>query len=213
MAVTDPVQTRPVQVDLATGAPDPDSMQVRLGLVGIALVACGGSGDPPPGDAPPAGEPAALAGITQYHNEVRAMVDTTGVAGGPLPMLVWDDSLAATAAAWVARCQDGDGNGLVDHNPDRSTGHPWYVGENIFASSGTATAHDAVYGWAAEAAHYHHATNTCDASAICGHYTQLAWRATQRVGCALGRCSGLAFPSTIVCDYGPGGNVNNQSPY
>jgi len=51
------------------------------------------------------------------------------------------------------------------------------------------------------------------AGATCGHYTQVVWRATQQVGCALGRCPGLAYPNTIVCDYGPGGNVNNQKPY
>jgi hypothetical protein len=192
-------------------------MRAWLSMAMVALVACGSSGAPPPGDAAGAGEPAELAGITQYHNQVRAMIDTTGVAGGPLPALAWDASLAATAAAWVARCQDGDGNGLVDHNPDRSTGHPWYVGENIFGSGGTATAHDAVllpvYGWASEATHYHYATNSCDPGATCGHYTQVVWRATQRLGCALGRCPGLTFASAIVCDYGPGGNVGNQPPY
>jgi pathogenesis-related protein 1 len=145
------------------------------------------------------------------------MVDTSGLAAGALPALAWDDSLAATAAAWAATCTDADRDGLLDHNPDRSAGHPEYVGENIFASSGTATAHDAVllakYGWASEAASFHDATNTCDAGATCGHYTQVVWRATQRVGCALHRCAGLQFSSTIVCDYGPGGNIGNQKPY
>jgi hypothetical protein len=207
-------------VDLAPRALDPGSVQHRIELaIAIALAACGGSGDSSPMiDAPGgAGEPPALVGITDLHNQVRAMVDTAGVPGGALPALAWDPALAATAAAWVARCQDTDGDGLVDHNPGRSTGHPEYVGENIFASSGTATAHDAVllptHGWAAEAAHYHYAGNTCDAGATCGHYTQIVWRATQRLGCALGRCSGLSFPSTIVCDYGPGGNISNQRPY
>lgn len=187
----------------------------------IVLVACGGSGDDAPGAGDDAaggvGEPAALTGMTLYHNQVRAMVDTTGVAAGALPALEWDASLAATAAAWVARCQDTDHDGLVDHNADRSAGHPWYVGENIFASSGAATAHDAVllptYGWAAEQAHYHYSSNTCDAGESCGHYTQVVWRGTQKIGCALGSCPGLTYPSTIVCDYGPGGNVNNQKPY
>jgi len=82
---------------------------------------------------------------------------------------------------------------------------------------GTATAHDAVlypvYGWAAEQVHYHYDSNTCDPGATCGHYTQVVWRATQKVGCALGRCAGLTYPSTIVCDYGPGGNVSGQKPY
>ncbi|HEU4732453.1 MAG TPA: CAP domain-containing protein [Kofleriaceae bacterium] len=190
----------------------------RLLLV-IAVSACSG-GDPgdPGGDAPGgAGEPAALAGITLYHNQVRAMVDTTGLSAGPLPPLAWDPALAATAAAWVAQCKDADGDGLVDHNAGRSIGQPFYVGENIFASSGTATAHDAVllpvYGWAAEQAHYHYDTNTCDAGATCGHYTQVVWRATGTLGCALGSCPGLGYPSTIVCDYGPGGNVGSQKPY
>jgi hypothetical protein len=96
-------------------------MQLRI-VLAIVLAACGGSGNAPPGDASSAldaqggvGEPPELARITLYHNQVRAMVDTSGVAGGPLPALAWDPSLAATAAAWVARCQDSDGNGLVDH--------------------------------------------------------------------------------------------------
>jgi hypothetical protein len=214
-------------VDLASRPADAVIMQRWLVLPAV-LAACGGSGDAASGDASGGdattvdarggvGEPAELAGMTLYHNQVRAMVDTAGLAAGPLPPLAWDASLAATAAAWVAQCQDTDGNGLVDHNANRMAGHPWYVGENIFASSGTATAHDAVlypmYGWAAEQVHFHYDTNTCDAGATCGHYTQVVWRATQQVGCALGRCPGLAYPNTIVCDYGPGGNVNNQKPY
>lgn len=204
-------------VDLAARAADPGRVRIRFGFV-IALAACSDPGGPgSPGDDQGGDEPAELAGITSFHNQVRAMVDTTGVAGGALPALAWDASLAATAAAWVAQCRDSDGDGLIEHNPDRSAGHPFYVGENIFASSGTATAHDAVllplHGWASEAAHYHYDSNACDTGATCGHYTQLVWRATTRLGCALGRCSGLRYASTIVCDYGPGGNVGNQRPY
>jgi len=32
------------------------------------------------------------------------------------------------------------------------------------------------------------------------------WRTTLKVGCARGNCPGIQYPSTIVCDYGPGGN-------
>lgn len=203
------------------------AVRIRGGIaqgfaLGLAVAACGGGGGTggPGPDIDAAvmhGEPTELTGITQLHNDVRAMVDTTGVAGGALAPLTWDDDLAQTAAAWVKQCSDGDHDGLVDHNTGRSNGHAFYVGENIFGSSGTATAHDAMlmptFGWAAEAAHYHYATNTCDAGSTCGHYTQVVWRATQKVGCAIGRCAGLMYPSTIVCDYGPGGNVNNQKPY
>jgi hypothetical protein len=180
------------------------------------LAACGGGDGGDDGgafpDATANGEPAELAGIISAHNQVRAQVDTRGTSGS-LPSLTWDDALAATAAAWADQCKDGDGDGLIDHNADRSTGHPYYVGENIFASSGSATGSGAVTAWADEAAKYHYATNTCDPGAVCGHYTQLVWRNTLQLGCAIARCPRLTYSSVVVCDYGPGGNVNNQKPY
>lgn len=184
----------------------------------VALIVTGCSSsmtadDQAPGDdggSAVTGEPAALSGITSAHNAVRAQI-TSG--SGALTPLTWDDALAATAQQWAAKCTDADGNGLVDHNDGRSTGHPYYVGENIYASSGTATGSGAVSAWAGEVASYHYDSNTCDAGKVCGHYTQVVWRDTKALGCALANCRGLKFPSTVVCDYGPGGNVNNQKPY
>jgi len=169
----------------------------------------GDDGSVPPVDVPGGvGEPAELQGITLFHNQARAMVQTST----PLPSLQWEPALAATAAAWVAKCQDTDQPiGLVDHNPNRSDGHPYYVGENIFASSGQASAQQAVDLWVAEQSNYDYATNTCNGT--CGHYTQVVWRDTLYLGCALGNCPGLQFSSTIVCDYGPGGNIGGQLPY
>jgi len=160
------------------------------------------------------GEPGELVGMTLYHNQVRAMVDTTGVAGGPLPSMQWDPALATLASNWVSQCTDTDGNGLVDHSSQQyrtnAAGYA-YVGENIYASGGTATAQGAVDLWAAEKANYTYSTNTC--SGVCGHYTQIVWRTSLHVGCALHNCPGLQYPSTIICNYGPGGNYSNQQPY
>ncbi len=170
-----------------------------------------GAIDAPPGpgiDAPAAAqEPPELAGITMLHNQARAQVQTAT----PLPALVWSPALAATAAAWVAQCVNVDGfPPLIDHNDGRSTGHPYYVGENIFGSSGTATAAGAVNSWMAEKASYNYANNTC--AGVCGHYTQVVWRTTLELGCARGSCPGVQYPSTIVCNYGPGGNDGSR-PY
>ncbi|MCW5807986.1 MAG: hypothetical protein KIT31_36880 [Deltaproteobacteria bacterium] len=200
---------------------------MRSRVLGLLLIAAcegsiAGTGDDdgaPASDADPGGgarpdaaggvgEPAELAGMTLFHNEVRAAVDTQA----PLPALTWSPALAATAAAWVAQCRDVDApTGLVDHNPGRSNGHPYYVGENIFASGGGATAKQAVQLWAGEKANYNYTANTCNG--VCGHYTQLVWRDTREVGCAVGTCPGLQYPNTIVCNYGPGGNVGGQRPY
>lgn len=173
-----------------------------------------GDGPGVPGDVPGGvGEPAELVGMTLYHNQVRAAVDTTGVAGGPLPPLAWDPNLAAYAATWAAKCQDSDQNGLVDHDPNRSNVAGYqYIGENIFAAGGgTASAMQAVDLWAQEKTGYTYASNSC--TGVCGHYTQIVWRATLKVGCALQNCPGLQYPSTIICDYGPGGNFNGEKPY
>ena len=178
------------------------------------LVACTTDGTPAetpdaaPGRPGDSGEPAALAGITEAHNAVRAGVQTQP----RLAPLVWDPALAATAAAWASKCIDAaPPTGLLDHNADRSRGHPYVVGENIFGSSGPATARAAVTSWADEVSLYEYATNTC--SGTCGHYTQIVWRTTLKLGCALQTCPGLRFANAIVCNYGPAGNVAGQRPY
>ena len=43
-----------------------------------------------------------------------------------------------------------------------------------------------------------------------GHYTQVIWRDTQEVGCAVARGETNDF---LVCRYWPAGNVYNRSVY
>jgi pathogenesis-related protein 1 len=180
----------------------------------LAIDASHQVGDGPRADVPGGvGEPSELAGMTLYHNQVRAAVDTTGVPGGPLPSLQWDPNLAAYAAQWAAQCQDTQAPiGLIDHDPNRTNVAGYsYIGENIYASGGGATAMGAVDLWASEKANFTY-PSSCPSN-NCGHYTQIVWRATTHVGCALHNCPGLTYPNSIVCDYGPGGNFGGQNPY
>lgn len=151
------------------------------------------------------GEPHALHGITAAHNAERARV-------GAAPLL-WDERIAASAQAWANQCVDRDHDGMIDHNPERSKGFAWYVGENIFATSGNATPREAVKDWAAEARNYDAARNRCAPGKVCGHYTQLVWSESLRLGCAVSRCPKLKLRNSIVCDYAPGGNYPDQRPY
>ena len=43
----------------------------------------------------------------------------------------------------------------------------------------------AVTAWVNEEADYHYASNTCDAGQMCGHYTQIVWATTTKLGCAI----------------------------
>jgi len=163
----------------------------------------GGMGSTSSGGPDP-GEPAGLEGILAAHNDARA-------AKGLAP-LVWDEDLEAIAAAWGATCTDNEPPaGLIDHNDGRSDTYPQYVGENIYASSGQSSGPAAVASWMSEEADYDYANNAC--SGVCGHYTQVVWADTTKVGCAIADCPSLQFGWGVVCNYAPGGNANGERPY
>ena len=44
----------------------------------------------------------------------------------------------------------------------------------------------------------------------CGHYTQVVWERSRRLGCGVATCGGS---SVWVCNYDPPGNVLGQAPY
>jgi hypothetical protein len=149
-------------------------------------------------------EAPALDGITAAHNEVRNALG--------IPSLMWSAALAATAQAWVEQCVDVEPQiGMVDHNPDRSEGYPWQVGESIAGSGGTMNGGIAFSIWMLEEPFYDYPTNTCT-QGTCGHYTQIVWANTQYVGCGIFDCEALQFGNTVVCNYGPAGNDGGR-PY
>ena len=179
---------------------------IKAGVT-LALYLAAGSLSGAQPNAKAGAEPRALVGITSAHNAVRAAV---GVAP-----LSWDERLAATAQAWANTCTDADHDGFLDGSApaDRSAGHPWYVGENLYFSTATANAQAAVKLWAAEKQHYDHDHNRCARGKVCGDYTQMVWAYSTHLGCGISTCPNLTYHSTIVCDYGPGGNIAGRSPY
>jgi hypothetical protein len=185
-------------------------------LVVAAAVGCGERDDPPGEGTAPPGDPSAW---LDAHNSVRAGT-FPGVTLSPppspaLPPLGWSAAAAAIAQAWANRC-------VYQHNGDRGAdGTP--RGENIAATAPGGRA-DATPGyvvglWASEWPDYAHAGNTCAAGKVCGHYTQLVWRGTARVGCARASCAvnspfqGFSTWDFFVCDYEPPGNWSGERPY
>lgn len=125
------------------------------------------------------------------HNNIRIQAK--------LPPLQWSVKLAAYAQRWANLLLAKNGTG---HNP-RSP-----YGENIFISGKGVDAEDVVMEWASESRDYSYRTNSC--STDCGHYTQLVWRETQRVGCAVASNSRRTI---WVCSYDPPGNNRGEWPY
>ena len=142
------------------------------------------------------------------HNAVRRAPQPPPPS--PLSPLTWSAAAAGVAQAWAAGC-------VYQHNAGRGD-----RGENIAASAppGSWQLNDVVTAWAGEVADYDYATNSCAAGKQCGHYTQLVWATTLRVGCAHQVCnsnspfgSGNPGWDFWVCDYEPPGNWVGQKPY
>jgi uncharacterized protein YkwD len=160
----------------------------------IALVALAGCA------ASPAQDPQADEFVTA-HNDVRAAALPTPVP--PLPALAFDAELKAIAQAWSTRC-------VFEHSEGD-------LGENLaFFTGPDSTPADVVDAWASEAAFYQYDTNACEPSEQCGHYTQIVWRETERVGCGVSTCTIPEFDVEgllWVCNYDPPGNFVGEKPY
>ena len=127
------------------------------------------------------------------HNAARSQVN--------VPNISWDNTVAAYAQNYAnqrkADCQ------LV-HSGGK-------YGENLAWSSGDMSGADAVKMWVDEKAYYNYNTNSCASGKQCGHYTQVVWKNSIRVGCAKVKCNnGGTF---ICCNYDPAGNIIGQKPY
>jgi len=158
--------------------------------------------------------------IVNSHNKVRQMINDgtyweQPVPDVPLQNVVWDDLLAEVAHNYAAGCHWG-------HNPNRTEeyaeiGGSGYIGENLAASSNQPTTDSVVIiQWGDEAKFYDYDSNSC--SDVCGHYTQVVWNTTARIGCAMAYCDsftgGISWSGYFtVCNYAPGGNMNGQRPY
>jgi hypothetical protein len=189
-----------------------------LGL-GASNGGSGGSGGSPTGGGGQSGghtNPLAQDVIDAFvaaHNQARSG-PLTPPPSPPLPPVSWDAILADSVYNYAIRCQGM--NGLLSHNANRSSdyqalGGSGYVGENIYGSSGSgATPDDAVSLWMSEASSYDYASGNIGSA---GHYTQIVWRDSVRIGCAIVDCPALTYHNTVICDYAPGGNISGQKPY
>lgn len=120
-----------------------------------------------------------------------------------LSPLIWDGKLASYATWWANQRR-------YDCSLTHSTG-PY--GENLFWGSGSDwTPTFAVQSWVVEGRSYNYNTNSCDGRGMCGHYTQIVWRDTKRLGCARVVCENGAGVF-ITCNYDPPGNYVGERPY
>ena len=136
----------------------------------------------PPVTTPPVTTPPATDWQTQVlskHNELRAKHCA--------PAMTWDEEVAKTAQAWSDTC-------VFEHDTNNPNGENMARGSEQPADM-----------WYSEVADYNFAAPGF--SSKTGHFTQLVWRASTKLGCGRTMCpQGV----TYVCRYAPGGNVTGQ---
>ncbi|XP_063073988.1 GLIPR1-like protein 1 [Engraulis encrasicolus] len=152
------------------------------------------------------------------HNLNRSNVNPTA---GDMRYMTWDAALAITARAWARKC-------VFKHNiylnGKEKKVHPTFesLGENIWSGypADSFSVGQAMQSWVdGELPAYVYDQNHC--RRICGHYTQVVWATSYKVGCAVHRCPDGVDELSLtkghdtahfVCNYYPPGNYPTK-PY
>lgn len=178
----------------------------------LFLAACSPQGAPSQNEAPrqfverrdsltpaPRGAERLRTAMLDAHNAARAAVK--------VPPLTWDEALARDAASYA---RDLARSGKFEHAKQPRS--PAAQGENLWKGTRSAYRYEEMAGhWVAEKRDYLNRPipniSATGRFVDAGHYAQIIWSRTTRVGCAL---ASNAREDVLVCRYAPAGNVMGQ---
>ena len=139
--------------------------------------------------------------LVVIHNLERARLG--------LPPLAWSPKLARDARGWAKELL---ARGTLRHShPSQRPG----AGENLWMGTAGAWSPAEMFAMFLEERRNFRIASFPDVSltgnwADVGHYTQIVWKDTREVGCALDTAKGK---DVLVCRYHPAGNVMGQAPF
>ena len=136
--------------------------------------------------------------ILAAHNRERAALG--------VPQLVWDNDLGTGAAAWAQQLALTNRFEHSDRKARRG------IGENLWMGTHGAYSPEAmVGGWLSEKRMFMPGVFPNNARSgnwiDIGHYSQLIWPTTTRIGCALASNGRTDY---LVCRYSPAGNIDGR---
>ncbi|KAL0070396.1 hypothetical protein AAF712_002227 [Marasmius tenuissimus] len=131
--------------------------------------------------------------VVRQHNEYRAKYGAAGLS--------WSDALYGDTLKYAQQCKFQHSNGGGKY------------GENLAAGTGNAYGFtNGLKDWMNEASKYDY--NHPGFSSETGHFTQVVWKSSKQVACAIANCRGGTIfqqPSKyIVCRYTPPGNFKGR---
>lgn len=121
------------------------------------------------------------------HNSYRAKHCTAPLA--------WSSNLASSAQSWANRLASECRFALRHSKP---------VGENAWAGEGRSySVNEMVRAWYVEERNYSYGSARSNGRGIIGHFTQMVWAGSRKVGCGVARCGNKSY---AICQYHPAGN-------
>ncbi len=144
-------------------------------------------------------DPAFVAAILQQHQTYRSELQ--------LPALSWSPALAKDALALAQHLASIDKGEHDQSIRGREGENLWWGTSDAFSFAQMV----AMWGDEKKSFKYGVFPNCAiNRSAVVGHYTQIVWKNTRSVGCAL---AGNGHNDFLVCRYSPPGNVVGEKPY
>jgi len=105
------------------------------------------------------------------------------------------------ATKWAKKC------GGIQHSPQPNK-YEKRVGENIAEGTKLKTYKEAIDAWYAEKNDWSFSKSASNGkNAVTGHFTQVVWKSTKKVGCFRQKCGNKYL---TVCQYYPAGNVGGK---
>jgi len=147
--------------------------------------------------------------VVAVHNKWRAEVSVQA--------LTYSSKLTKSAQTWANHLQQSQHCEMQHSNPKGQYGENLYWVSPVIWSDGRKELRkvmpaEVIDSWASEKVDYDHSRNECRVGAVCGHYTQMVWHNTSKVGCAMAACSN-SHEQVWVCHYSPAGNIAGEKPY
>lgn len=149
--------------------------------------------------------------IVKLHNYYRSRVGDDAWQRQPtasnMQQMYWDEELALIAQGWASQCR------FYHEEPaGRYIPGSYSVGQNL--ASGHVNWDAAIRHWYSEVIELSFGVGRRLPKSTVGHYTQLVWADSSRVGCGFAKCNKTMTPF-YVCNYGPTGNYpsNKYTPY
>ena len=139
-------------------------------------------------------------GIISQHNTLRKKHKS-----GALTKLSKIEEYAQATAKYNAQL------GTLKHTREYYNGQP--VGQNLYLSTWAPSATNVLTSWyTEEQVHYNYATGESKDGEVTGHFTQVVWKSTTKIGCgyAVGKWKTYSNSYFLCCDYYPAGNYQGQ---